>query len=120
MWTLDLLGWNLLEYCIIMNSDSTLCSCCFQTVAQLFVAYSIFWFMCGNVATLDLMLREGHGTGVVIRYSALSTDLQPVGDFNSENDVSTEFCRSSSGIFTRTLDLHFNFLNTVILFLVFS
>ena len=48
------------------------------------------------------MLREGHGTGVVIRYSALSTDLQPVGDFNSENDVSTEFCRSSSGIFTRT------------------
>ena len=30
------------------------------------------------------MLREGHGTGVVIRYSALSTDLQPVGDFNSE------------------------------------
>ena len=49
------------------------------------------------------MLREGHGTGVVIRYSALSTDLQPVGDFNSENDVSTEFCRSSSGIFTRTV-----------------
>ena len=44
------------------------------------------------------MLREGHGTSVVIRYSALSTDLQPVGDFNSENDVSTEFCRSSSGI----------------------
>ena len=48
------------------------------------------------------LLRESHGTGVVIRYSALSTDLQPVGDFNSENDVSTEFCRSSSGIFTRT------------------
>ena len=38
-------------------------------------------------------------TLVVIPDSALSTDFQPVGDFNSENDVSTEFCRSSSGIF---------------------